>query len=203
MDSPHQPVVVALSSAPPPKRPRRRRLFIVIILVILVAVALWYWLSAPAAGSVNNSATMTEATNTATGPVEFSGQYIRFSYPATLTLKRHDTNTKLNTEEIFLHRDADDPATNYSIAVTITPASTDINEIAAVRLRRNDPTLYTESINADHVGILFTKESNGYEKTIVWQEAGHDCSVSLTVPVKSVAADDLFTQVMKSSHVNQ
>jgi len=169
------------------------------MIAVAVIVAIWLWLMAPAAGWVNNSATLTTASATNYGTAILDGLYLDLQYPASLTLKRHEKQPAKGLENIFLHQDSDDPATNYSVAVTVLPAGGPLDEVSAVRLRREDPAIYKETAYNDHAGLLFVKNSNGYERTLIWQEHSHTYSLSLTVPIHSPSTEALFTQLVKST----
>lgn len=196
MDRPNQPVTL-VDEVDRLKRRRRRRL-VWGLAVVIVVVCVWLWLKTPATGWVNNSAASTLAGAEASGETAISGRYISFKYPAFLTIKKHEKDEKKGLENIFLHRESQTAATNYSVAVTVMPISGVLNEVSAVQLRRQDPTVYKEEPFTIHSGILFVKQSNGYEKTLIWQEKNHTYSVSLSVPIKGPSADEMFIQIMKS-----
>lgn len=196
MDSPDQPAVTILDLAS--QRKRRRRRYLMVVTLIFIGIVIWLWLNKPAVGSVNNSATYVSAASGDDYTTTLKGHYVSISHPSSLTVKRNEYNKQSASEQLFLHRESNNPATNFSVAITVLPIADSLAEIAAATLRREQSGVYREGAFDEHPGILFTKKVNGYEKTLLWQEYGRTYSVSLTVPTHSQQADELFILIMKN-----
>lgn len=170
---------------------RKRHLYIrFILLIIAIGVVIFLFLLFSSSTSFKDTTYETKGKSTPSlakkeiNQVALDGQFVRFSYPS--NYRRIPSQADPNRENINLLGSI---AYEGEIAVSVSRGS--LGENSAIMFRRLNKEVYSEqTLKLPNIsGIMFTKQSSGFEKTAMVQQGGMVASIAVT----SSAGTDLST----------
>ena len=172
------------------RKPQRKTVFFLSITLFLfiLAVAAWLYLQKPGIGTVKVGMTQpqNEASAQAITMKQYQGKYVDFSYPDSYVEAAHDIPKydPVVEERVFL---TSPDREGKKIAIVVEKRlERSLESSPSYRLRMNDSKTYQrEPITFEGIsGVLFTKNSQVYEKTAFFQRGTSVLSVSVTSPIR-------------------
>jgi hypothetical protein len=193
---------------------KRVGLLLFLILIILGGGYFWRLKSVPITteGEVEKLASKSLGRHLKDGPERYSdgvysGEYFSLEYPTTAKPFESTKLSDMNPEVVeYFSFDGFSPRVVFS-ATVIEPNDqklTNLDEVSGVMMRRNDEEKYSvEEISMDgNRGEVFTKSTEGFEKTAFIVREGRLYTFSMTAQSGSTRAEEGFDEIIRSVKLN-